>query len=44
LTEDLALEMLRRQPRASLVTVPGVGHQIPSLRPRELARAILEHR
>jgi pimeloyl-ACP methyl ester carboxylesterase len=41
LTADLAAEMLRRQPRATLLTVPGVGHQIPSLRPRHLAAAIL---
>lgn len=36
----LAAEMLARQPRARLVTVPGVGHLIPSLRPRELAELI----
>jgi pimeloyl-ACP methyl ester carboxylesterase len=40
LTEDAAAEMLRRQPRARLLTLPGVGHQIPALRPRELAAAI----
>jgi pimeloyl-ACP methyl ester carboxylesterase len=42
LTAEAAAEMLRRQPRARLLTLPGVGHQIPSQRPRELARAIAE--
>ncbi|HLZ69028.1 MAG TPA: alpha/beta hydrolase [Dehalococcoidia bacterium] len=40
LTAEAAAEMTRRQPRAHLLTLPGVGHQIPSQRPRELAQAI----
>ncbi|MBI2760842.1 MAG: alpha/beta hydrolase, partial [Chloroflexi bacterium] len=37
----LAAEMLQRQPRARMVTVPGVGHRVPFLRPRELAHLII---
>jgi pimeloyl-ACP methyl ester carboxylesterase len=40
LTASEAEHMLSRTERASLVTIPGVGHQIPALRPRELAQAI----
>jgi pimeloyl-ACP methyl ester carboxylesterase len=40
LPAPLAAEMLARQPRARLATVPGVGHQIPFQRPRELAELI----
>ncbi len=40
LTATAAVEMLRRQPRARLLTLPGVGHQIPTQRPHDLARAI----
>ncbi|MHB8575507.1 MAG: alpha/beta fold hydrolase [Dehalococcoidia bacterium] len=40
LTAQTAQEMLSRQPTSRLVTIPGVGHQIPSQRPRELAAAI----
>lgn len=40
LPAPLAAEMLARQPRARLVTVPGVGHLIPFLRSRELAELI----
>lgn len=42
LPERLAQEMLARQPRARLVTVPGIGHGIPHERPAELARAIAQ--
>ena len=42
LTPPLAEEMLRRQPLARLVTLPGVAHEIPYRRPRELGRAILD--
>jgi pimeloyl-ACP methyl ester carboxylesterase len=38
--EALACEMLRRQPRARLVTIEGVAHAIPFTRPRELAGAL----
>jgi pimeloyl-ACP methyl ester carboxylesterase len=41
LTAATAAEMIARQPRARLLEVAGVGHQIPSLRPRQLASAIL---
>lgn len=40
LPEALAAEMLDRQPRARLVTLPDVGHQIPFARPVELAALI----
>ena len=40
LPAPLADEMIRRQPLAKLVTMAGVGHPIPLLRPRELADAI----
>lgn len=42
LTAEAAAEMLRRQPRARLLTLSGVGHQIPSQRPHKLADAIAE--
>ena len=42
LTEAMAAEMLRRRPSARLLTIPGVGHAIPLLRPAALARAIDE--
>ncbi|HZQ36134.1 MAG TPA: alpha/beta fold hydrolase [Dehalococcoidia bacterium] len=42
LTAEAAAEMLRRQPCARLLTLRGVGHQIPSQRPWALARAIAE--
>lgn len=41
LTPEMAGEMLARQPRARLATLPGVGHQIPLLRPQALAELIL---
>jgi len=41
LTAEMAREMLARQPRARLATLPGVGHQIPLLRARALAELIL---
>lgn len=40
LPAPVAEEMLRRQPRASLATIPGVAHGLPYLRPRELAESI----
>lgn len=40
LPESLAQEMVARQPRARLVTVPGVSHPIPFARPAELAELI----
>jgi pimeloyl-ACP methyl ester carboxylesterase len=40
LTAPAAAEMLRRQAHARLTTLPGVGHQIPSQCPHELARVI----
>jgi pimeloyl-ACP methyl ester carboxylesterase len=40
LPESLAMEMLRRQRRASLVTVAGAGHGVPHEQPAELARLI----
>ena len=40
LTPEMAEEMLRRRPSGRLVTIPGVAHAIPTLRPRELAEAI----
>lgn len=40
LPAEVAAEMLRRQPAARLVTVPGVAHGVPYARPRELAAAI----
>ncbi len=40
LTAAAAAEMVRRQPHARLLTLPGVGHQIPSQRPLELGRAL----
>ncbi len=40
LPAPLTAEMLARQPRARLVTVPGVGHLIPFLRPHALAHLI----
>lgn len=40
LPAPLATEMLTRQPRARLVTVPGVGHQILFACPRVLAELI----
>ena len=43
LTAAMAAEMIARQPRARLLTLPGVGHQIPAQRPHDLARAILSH-
>lgn len=42
LPAPLAAEMLARQPRARLVTVPGVGHQIPFACPRVLAELIAD--
>lgn len=40
LTEQMAAQMLRRRPSTRLVTLPGVAHAIPALRPDELAIAI----
>lgn len=40
LPAPLAAEMLARQPRARLVTFAGTAHQIPFLRPLELAEVI----
>jgi pimeloyl-ACP methyl ester carboxylesterase len=37
LPRRVAREMVARQPRSRLVTMPGVAHQIPFLRPVELA-------
>jgi pimeloyl-ACP methyl ester carboxylesterase len=37
LTANGAAEMIARQPRAELVTVPGVSHPIPFQKPRDLA-------
>lgn len=42
LTAAMAGEMIRRRPGARLVTVPGVAHAIPALRPAALAAAIEE--
>ena len=39
LTAPLAEEMLRRQPLARLVTLPGVAHEIPYRHPRQARRA-----
>ncbi len=41
LSAATADEMVRRRPGARLVTVPGVGHQVPTQRSAELAAAIL---
>ena len=40
LTAPMAAEMLRRRPSARLLTIPGVAHAIPALRPDALAAAI----
>jgi esterase len=40
LPEPLAWEMVARQPRARLVTIPSVAHPIPFARPVELAELI----
>ena len=40
LTAAMAEEMLRRRPSARLVTIPGVAHAVPALRPAALAAAI----
>jgi pimeloyl-ACP methyl ester carboxylesterase len=40
LTPEMAAEMLRHRPSARLVTIPGVAHAIPALRPTALAEAI----
>jgi pimeloyl-ACP methyl ester carboxylesterase len=40
LPEALAGEMLRRQPGATLVTVPGVGHGVPHEAPAALAELV----
>ncbi len=37
-----AVELFRQLPRAELLVMPGCGHDVPSLRPAELARAIAE--
>jgi pimeloyl-ACP methyl ester carboxylesterase len=42
LTAATAAEMVRRRPGTRLVTVPGVGHQVPQQRPQALAEAILD--
>jgi esterase len=42
LPADAALEMVTRQPRAQLATIPGIAHRIPYAKPRELAKAIME--
>ncbi len=42
LPSPLAEEMVARQARAQLLTMPGVAHGIPYLRPRELASAIVD--
>ena len=38
----MAEEMVARQPLAELITIAGVGHAIPLLRPQQLAAAIAE--
>jgi esterase len=40
LPEHLAEDMVRRQPRARLATVPGAWHSVPLARPLELAHLI----
>jgi pimeloyl-ACP methyl ester carboxylesterase len=37
----VAAEMLLRQARARLCTIPDVAHSVPRVRPRELAQAII---
>jgi len=39
-----AVELYRQLPRAELLVLPGCGHEVPAVRPAELARAIVELR